>query len=178
MCIKIQEVLNTRKINEAGKDNILVKLDYENFSQDITLNVIDVKDCVGRFSYENEWDAFIVANCEREHNVNYVEPQLEIESSSRSNLSSDESSDKEEDNELALEQYKHFFNSWVVQIFDKVKQSRNYHESNCSYKLGSCQLGHQQNVIELSSDESYAEAHNFNDMKLDVIRNFLAQEFA
>ena len=154
MCIKIQEVLNTRKVNEAGKDNILVKLDYENFSQDITLNVIDVKDCVGRFSYENEWDAFIVANCEREHNVNYVEPQLEIESSSRSNLSSDESSDKEEDNELALEQYKHFFNSWVVQIFDKVKQSRNYHDSNCSYRLPSSQLGREQNAIELRSDES------------------------
>ena len=75
--------------------------------QDITLNVIDVKDCVGGFSCENEWDAFIIANCERENNVNCAEPQLEIKSSSRSNLSSDGSSDNEEDNEL--EQYKHFF---------------------------------------------------------------------
>ena len=65
MCIKIQEVLSTRKINEAGNNNILVKLDYENFLQDITLNVIDAKDRVGGFSYENEWDAFIIANCER-----------------------------------------------------------------------------------------------------------------
>ena len=31
MCIKNQEVLRTRKINEADKGNILVKLDYENF---------------------------------------------------------------------------------------------------------------------------------------------------
>ena len=121
MCIKNQEVLSTRKINVADKDNILVKLDYEIFLQDITLNVIDVKDCVGEFSYENEGDAFIIANCEREHNVNCVEPQLEIESSSKSNLSSEESPDNEEDTELALEQYKHFFNSWVEQIFDKVK---------------------------------------------------------
>ena len=45
MYIKNQEVLSIRKINEAGNDNILVKLDYENFLQDITLNVIDVKDC-------------------------------------------------------------------------------------------------------------------------------------
>ena len=37
-------MLSTRKTNEADKDNILVKLDYENFLQDITLNVIDVKD--------------------------------------------------------------------------------------------------------------------------------------
>ena len=56
-------MLTTRKINEADKDNILVKLDYENFLQDITLNVIDVKDCVGGFSYEKERDAFIIANC-------------------------------------------------------------------------------------------------------------------
>ena len=121
MCIKNQEVLSTRKINVADKDNILAKLNYENFLQDITLNVIDVKDCVGEFSYENEWDAFIIANCEREHNVNGVESQLEIESSSRSNLLSDESSDNEEDTELALEQYKDFFNSWVEQIYDKNK---------------------------------------------------------
>ena len=121
MCIKNQEVLSTRKINVADKDNILAKLNYENFLQDITLNVIDVKDCVGEFSYENEWDAFIIANCEREHNVNCVESQLKIESSSRSNLSSDESSDNEEDTELALEQYKDFFNSWVEQIYDKNK---------------------------------------------------------
>ena len=134
MSIKNQEVLRTRKINEADKDNILVKLDYEKFLQDITLNVIDVKDC------ENEWNAFIIANCERERDLNCVGPQLEIESPSSSNLSSDESSDNEEDNELALEQYKHFFNSWVEQIFDKVKQSRNYHESNCSYRLRSSQL--------------------------------------
>ena len=121
MYIKNQEVLSTRKINVADKDNILAKLNYENFLQDITLNVIDVKDCVGEFSYENEWDAFIIANCEREHNVNCVESQLKIESSSRSNLSSDESSDNEEDTELALEQYKDFFNSWVEQIYDKNK---------------------------------------------------------
>ena len=121
MCIKNQEVLSTRKINVADKDNILAKLNYKNFLQDITLNIIDVKDCVGEFSYENEWDAFIIANCEREHNVNCVESQLEIESSSRSNLSSDESSDNEEDTELALEQYKDFFNSWVEQIYDKNK---------------------------------------------------------
>ena len=121
MCIKNQEVLSTRKINVADKDNILAKLNYKNFLQDITLNVIDVKDCVGEFSYENEWDAFIIANCEREHNVNGVESQLEIESSSRSNLLSDESSDNEEDTELALEQYKDFFNSWVEQIYDKNK---------------------------------------------------------
>ena len=121
MCIKNQEVLSTRKINVADKDNILAKLNYKNFLQDITLNVIDVKDCVGEFSYENEWDAFIIANCEREHNVNCVESQLKIESSSRSNLSSDESSDNEEDTELALEQYKDFFNSWVEQIYDKNK---------------------------------------------------------
>ena len=121
MCIKNQEVLSTRKINVADKDNILAKLNYKNFLQDITLNVIDVKDCVGEFSYENEWDAFIIANCEREHNVNGVESQLEIESSSRSNLLSDENSDNEEDTELALEQYKDFFNSWVEQIYDKNK---------------------------------------------------------
>ena len=121
MYIKNQEVLSTRKINVADKDNILAKLNYKNFLQDITLNVIDVKDCVGEFSYENEWDAFIIANCEREHNVNCVESQLETESSSRSNLSSDESSDNEEDTELALEQYKDFFNSWVEQIYDKNK---------------------------------------------------------
>ena len=121
MCIKNQEVLSTRKINVADKDNILAKLNYKNFLQDITLNVIDVKDCVGEFSYENEWDAFIIANCEREHNVNGVESQLEIESSSRSNLLSDESSDNEEDTELALEQYKDFFNSWVEQIYDQNK---------------------------------------------------------
>ena len=121
MYIKNQEVLSTRKINVADKDNILAKLNYKNFLQDITLNVIDVKDCVGEFSYENEWDAFIIANCEREHNVNGVESQLEIESSSRSNLLSDESSDNEEDTELALEQYKDFFNSWVEQIYDKNK---------------------------------------------------------
>ena len=90
---------------------------------------------------------------------------------------SDKSSDNEEDNELALEQYKHFFNSWVEQIFDKVKQSRNYHASNCSYRLRSSQLGRGQNAIELSSDESYAVAYNFNDIKLDVTRNFLVQEF-
>ena len=95
ICIENQEVLSTRKINEAGKDNNLVKLDYEHFLKDITLNVIDVKDCVGGFSYENESDAFIIANCEREHNVNCVDPQLEIESSSRSNLSSDEISGNE-----------------------------------------------------------------------------------
>ena len=106
-----------------------------------------------------------------------VQTMKKIINSSRSNLLRNESTENEGDNELAAGQYKHF-NSWVVQIFDKVKQSRNYHESNCSYKLGSCQLGRQQNVIELSSDESYAEAHNFNYMKLDVIRNFLAQEFA
>ena len=141
------------------------------------IDAIHVKECVGGFSYENEWDAFIIANCEREHNVNCVEPQLEIECSSRSNLSSDENSDNEEDNELALEQYKHFFNSWVEQIFDKVKQSRNYHESNCSYRLQSSQLGRGQNAIELSPDESYAAAYNFNDIKLDVFRNFLVQEF-
>ena len=166
---------STRKINEADKGNILVKL--ENFLQDITLNVIDVKDCVGRFNYENEWDAFIIANCERKHNFNCVEPQLEIENSSRSNLLSDESSDNEEDNELALERYKHFFNSWVEQIFDKVKQSRNYHELNCSYRLRSSHLGRGQNAIKLSSDETYAVEYNFNDIKLDVIRNFLVQEF-
>ena len=80
--------------------------------QDITLNVIDVKDCVGGFSYGNEWDAFIIANCERE-NVNCAEPQLEIKSYSRSNLSSDKSTDNEEDNKPALEKFKHFFNSWV-----------------------------------------------------------------
>ena len=44
MSIKNQEVLSSRKTNEADKDNILVKLDYEKFLQDITLNVIDVKD--------------------------------------------------------------------------------------------------------------------------------------
>ena len=147
MCIENQEVLSTRKINEAGKDSNLVKLDYEHFLKDITLNVIDIKDCVGGFSYENEGDAFIIANCEREHNVNCVDPQLEIESSSWSNLSSDEISDNEEDNEVELEQYKHFFNSWVEQIFDKVKQSRNYHESNCSYRLRSSHLGRGQNAI-------------------------------
>ena len=76
------------------------------FFQEITLNVIEVKDCVGGFSYENKWDAFIIENCERENNVNYVEPQLEIEGSSRSNSSSDKSTGNEEDNELALEQYK------------------------------------------------------------------------
>ena len=92
-------------------------------------------------------------------------------------MSSDESTDNEEDNEPALEQYKHFFNSWVQQVFDKVKQSRNYHELNSSYRLWSCQLGHGQNVIKLSSDESYAAAYHFNDIKLDVIRNFLVQEF-
>ena len=135
MCIKNKEVLNTTKINEGDKNKILVNLYYEIFFQDITLNVIDVKDCLGGFSYENEWDAFTIANCERENNVNCVEPQLEIESSSRSNLSSDESTDNEEDNEPALEQYKHFFNSWVQQVFDKVKQSRNYHELNSSYRL-------------------------------------------
>ena len=69
-------MLTTRKINEADKDNILVKLDYENFLQDITLNIIDVNDCVGGFSYEKERDPFIIANCEREQDVNYVEPQL------------------------------------------------------------------------------------------------------
>ena len=90
---------------------------------------------------------------------------------------SDESSDNEEDNELALERYKHFFNSWVEQIFDKVKQSRNYHDSNCFYRLRSSHLGRGQNAIELSSDESYAVAYNSNDIKLDVIRNFLVQEF-
>ena len=90
---------------------------------------------------------------------------------------SDENSDNEEDNELALERYKHFFNSWVEQIFDKVKQSRNYHKSNFSYRIRSSQLGRGQNAIELSSDESYAVAYNFNNTKLDVIRNFLVQEF-
>ena len=103
--------------------------------------------------------------------------QLEIESSSRRNLSNDESSDNEDDNELAPEEYKHFFNSWVEQIFNKVKQSSNYHESNCSYRLRSSQLGGGQNATELSFDESYAVAYNFNDIKLDVIRNFLVQEF-
>ena len=86
-----------------------------------TLNVIDVKDCAGGFSYANEWDAFIIASCEKENNVNCVEPQQETESSSRSNLSSDESTDNAEDNELALEEYKLFFIFLVEQIFDKVK---------------------------------------------------------
>ena len=126
------------------------------------IDAIHVKECVGGFSYENEWDAFIIANCEREHNVNCVEPQLEIECSSRSNLSSDENSDNEEDNELALEQYKHFFNSWVEQIFDKIKQSRNYHESSCSYRLRSSQLGRGQNATELISGDNYAVACIFN----------------
>ena len=54
-------------------------------------------------------------------------------------MPSDESLDNEEDNELALEYYKHFLNSWVDQIFDKGKQTRNYHESNCSYRtIPSC----------------------------------------
>ena len=65
----------------------------------------------------------------------------------------------------------------MEQIFDKVKQSRNYDESNCSHRLRSCHLGRGQNAIELSSDESYAVAYNFNDIKLDVIRNFLVKEF-
>ena len=65
----------------------------------------------------------------------------------------------------------------MEQIFDEVKQSRNYHESNCSYRLRSSQLGRGQNAVELSSDESYAVAYNFNDIKLDVIRNFFVQEF-
>ena len=38
--ITSQEVLSSRKINEADKDNVLVKLDHENFLQDITLNDI------------------------------------------------------------------------------------------------------------------------------------------
>ena len=84
--------------------------------------------------------------------------QLEIESSSRRNLSNDESSDNEDDNELAPEEYKHFFNSWVEQIFNKVKKISNYHESNCSSRLRSSQLGGEQNAIELSFDESYAVA--------------------
>ena len=92
-------------------------------------------------------------------------------------MSGDESTDNREDSELALEEYKLFFNFLVEQIFDKVKQSRNYYESNCSYRLRSCQLGRGQNAIELRSDESYAVAYNFNDIKLDVIGSFLVQEF-
>ena len=92
-------------------------------------------------------------------------------------MPNDESSDNEDDNELAPEEYKHFFNSWVEQIFNKVKKISNYHESNCSSRLRSSQLGGEQNAIELSFDESYAVAYNFNDIKLDVIRNFLVQEF-
>ena len=38
-------------------------------------------------------------------------------------------------------------------------------------------MGRGQNAVELSSDESYAVAYNFNDIKLDVTRNFLVQEF-
>ena len=94
-----------------------------------------------------------------------------------SNLLSTESSDNEEDNEITLEQYKHSFNSWVEQILDKVKQSRNYHKSNCYYRIRSSQLGRGKNAIELNSDGSYAVAYNFNNIKLDVIRNFLVQEF-
>lgn len=73
--------------------------------------VKDVEDCVGGFNYENEWDAFIISDYEKENNTNGVESQLEIESSSRSNLLTEESTDNEEDNELPLEEYKHFFNS-------------------------------------------------------------------
>ena len=38
-------------------------------------------------------------------------------------------------------------------------------------------MGRGRNAIELSSDESYAVAYNFNDVKLDVIRNILVEEF-
>ena len=51
MCIKNQEVLSTTKINDTDKNKILVKLDYENFLQDMTLNITDVKGCVAGFSY-------------------------------------------------------------------------------------------------------------------------------
>ena len=51
MCIKNQEVLSTTKINDTDKNKILVKLDYENFLQDMTLNVTDVKGRVAGFSY-------------------------------------------------------------------------------------------------------------------------------
>ena len=51
MCIKNQEVLSTTKINDTDKNKILVKLDYENFLQDMTLNIADVKGCVAGFSY-------------------------------------------------------------------------------------------------------------------------------
>ena len=103
MCTKNKEMLSTTKVDEGDKNESSVKLDYEKFLQDITLNVIDVKDCVGGFSYENKWDAFIIANCERENNVNWVEPQPETGNSSWSNSSSNERANNETDNALALE---------------------------------------------------------------------------
>ena len=38
-------------------------------------------------------------------------------------------------------------------------------------------MGYGQNAIELSSNYIYVVAYNFNDIKLDVIRNFIVKEF-
>ena len=51
MCIKNQEVLSTTKVTDTDENKILVKLDYEKFLQDMTLNVTDIKDRVAGFSY-------------------------------------------------------------------------------------------------------------------------------
>ena len=51
MCIKNQAVLSTTKVTDTDENKILVKLDYEKFLQDMTLNVTDIKDRVAGFSY-------------------------------------------------------------------------------------------------------------------------------
>ena len=85
-------------------------IDYTVFHQDTNLEFVDVKNCLGNFNYNNEWEALLIAKLFKGTKTKYI--------------SEDEESEEVDDTDVELpceadeaavsKRYQAFFDSWIM----------------------------------------------------------------
>ena len=124
-------------IHSTTDNNIeAASIDYTVFHQDTKLEFVDVKNCLGNFSYNNEWEALLIAKLFTGTKTKYISEYEESEEVD----DIDVELPCEADEAAISKRYQTFFDSWIM---NKLKEWNCTLSSSTSftYRLKCCHFG-------------------------------------
>ena len=147
-------------------------IDYTIFHQDTNLEFVDAKNCLGNFSYSNEWEALLTAKlCKGGNKAKYSSEDEESKNVDDAYVDLQCAAD-----EVAIsKRYQAFFGSWIM---NKLKEWKCSPSSGTSptYRLQCCHLGRGVNIVNIGQKERAAATQHFKDIKLELIEKVILEE--
>ena len=102
--------------NHSTTDHSIIQtasIDYTVFHQDTKLEFVDVKNCLGNFSYDNEWEALLITKLFKGIKTKYISEDEESEDVFFFD-DTDVELPYEADEATISKSYQTFFDSWIM----------------------------------------------------------------